>query len=47
MNDLSENAFTIFREKAKRSKHVPDEDLNASNKELLEGLKLTRKSKHL
>ncbi len=41
MNDLSENAFSIFREKAKRSKRIPDEDLNTSNEELLKALKLT------
>jgi len=43
MDDLSENAFTIFRKKAQRSNRIPDEDLNASNKELLEVLNLTEK----
>jgi ATP-dependent DNA helicase RecG len=41
MDDLTETAFAIFRKKARRSKRVPEEDLNSSNKELLESLKLT------
>jgi len=40
MNDLSENAFSIFSKKAKRRKRIPDEDLNTGNEELLEALKL-------
>ncbi len=47
MDDLSENAFTIFRKKAQRSKRIPDEDLNASNKELLEVLNLIEKDQLL
>ncbi|MEA3446826.1 MAG: hypothetical protein U9Q98_00030 [Bacteroidota bacterium] len=41
MDDLSDYAFNTFRKKAQRSKRIPDEDLNSSNKGLLESLNLT------
>lgn len=41
MQDLSENAFRIFREKAVKSKRIPDEDLSGNNESLLELLKLS------
>ena len=47
MDDLSENAFTIFRKKAQRSKRIPDEDLDSSNEALLESLKLTENNQLL
>ncbi|MFO8065940.1 MAG: putative DNA binding domain-containing protein [Bacteroidales bacterium] len=47
MDDLSKNAFTIFRKRAQKSKRIPDEDINAGNKELLEALNLTEKNQLL
>ncbi|NCU32493.1 MAG: ATP-dependent DNA helicase, partial [Candidatus Moranbacteria bacterium] len=47
MDDLTENAFTIFRKKAKRSQRIPAEDLNGSNIELLDVLNLTENNQLL
>ena len=40
LNDLSPNAFEIFRKKARKSKRVPDEDLNDTDENLLQSLGL-------
>lgn len=39
-DDLSDEAFEIFRKKARKSKRVPDEDLNDTNVNLLKSLGL-------
>lgn len=40
LNDLSPNAFEIFRKKARKSKRIPEEDLNDTDENLLKSLGL-------
>jgi len=40
LDDLSPEAFEIFRKKARKSKRVPEEDLNESDENLLQSLGL-------
>ncbi len=41
INDLSSEAFEIFRKKARKSKRIPEEDLNETNESILNSLGLT------
>jgi ATP-dependent DNA helicase RecG len=40
LNDLSPNAYEIFRKKARKSKRIPEEDLNDTDENLLKSLGL-------
>lgn len=45
INDLDDNAFDIFRQKARRGKRIPNEDINDTNSNILEALNLTTENK--